>query len=202
MKTLISFFFLISILSSFAFQSPDDFERNLSRVSSDFKEAIMDEDKCNDLKERAEDIVDDIEEILEETEGFSSIEISYLKELKKIAEGVEDYFAVVAGMGNSFPKFKDFMEANRRVGANIYRLSQYDFCVDVQVIELGEYRAYLVTNNSTANLRLSIEWITANGMRSGTSEVGIISNSIRHILDNRDGSLDNLIIQNITCGEF
>lgn len=87
----------------------------------------MDEDECDDLKDKAEDIADEIEELMEETEDFSSEEISYLKELKTLAERVEDYIAVVAGVGNAFPKLKDFMEVNEKVGADIYRLSQCDF---------------------------------------------------------------------------
>src|SRR5690606_2719494 len=129
----------------------------------------MDEDQCKKLKDKAEAITEEIEELLKNPEDVSSEEISQLRQLKTEAKGIEDFIAVVAGIGNALPKFKGFMEVNEKVGADIYRLSQYDFCVDVQVIEMGEYRAYLVSNNSINNVRLSVEWKTANGMWSGTS---------------------------------
>ncbi|APQ18598.1 hypothetical protein [Maribacter hydrothermalis] len=202
MKTLITLFFLSFLIPCSGFQSPDDFNRNLSRIIGDFKEAIMDEDACEELKDDAEDIADEIEEILKESEDFSPEEILEFKQLKTDAENIEDFIAVVAGVGNAFPKTIDFKQINGKVHIGIYTLGKYDFCVDVQVAEIGSYKAYLVTNNSANNVRLKIIWKTANGARTGSSEVGMIGNSIRHILDNRDDSLENLIIQSITCTEF
>lgn len=202
MKTLITLFFLSFLIPCAGFQSPDDFNRDLSRIVGDFKDVIMDEDECDDLKDKAQNIADDIEELLEKSEGFSSEEISQFKQLKTEAKNIEDFITVVAGVGNAFPKLTDFKEVNEKVGAQIFRLSQYEFCVDVLVIEIDEYIAYLVGNNSTKNVRLTINWKADNGSRSGKSEVGMVSNSIRHILNNRDDSLENLIIQNITCIEF
>ena len=202
MKTLFTLFFLSFLIPCSGFQSPDDFNRNLSRIVGDFKEVIMDEDECDDLKDKAEDIADEIEELLEKSENFSPEEISQLKQLKTEAENIEDFIAVVAGVGNAFPKIVDFKQVNDKVRIDIYTLEKYDFCVDVQVAEIGDYRAYLVTNSSVNNLRLKINWKTANGASSGSSEVGMLGKSIRHILDNRDDSLENLIIQSITCTEF
>lgn len=202
MKTLFTLFFLSFLIPCSGFQSPDDLNRNLSRIVGDFKEVIMDEDECDDLKDKAEAIVDEIEVLLEKSENFSSEEISQLKQLKTEAENIEDFIAVVAGVGNAFPKLNDFKEVSEKVGVQIFRLSQYEFCVDVLVIEIDEYRAYLVGNNSTKNVRLTINWKADNGSRSGKSEVGMVNNSIRHILNNRDDSLDNLIIQSIACKEF
>lgn len=202
MKTLITLFFLSSLIPCYGFQSPEDFNRELSRIVGDFQEVIMDENECDDLKDEAEDIADEIEELLEKSENFSHEEISQLKQLKTEAENIEDFITVVAGVGNAFPKLTDFKEVNEKVGVQIFRLSQYEFCVDVLVIEIDEYRAYLVGNNSTKNVRLTINWKANNGSRSGKSEVGMVGNSIRHILDNRDDSLEKLIIQSITCREF
>ncbi|TLP79237.1 hypothetical protein [Maribacter sp. ACAM166] len=202
MKTLFTLFFLTFLMPCSGFQSPDDFNRDLSRIVDDFKEAIMDEDECDDLKDKAEDIADDIEELLEDSDDFSPEEISQFKQLKTEAENIEDFIAVVSGVGNAFPKTTDFKEVNRKVRMDIYTLGKYDFCVDVQVAEIGDYRAYLVTNNSGNNVRLKINWKTANGASSGSSEVGMLGKSIRHILNNRDDSLENLVIQSITCTKF
>ena len=68
MKTLITLFFLSFLTPCAGFQSPDDFNRDLSRIVGDFKEAIMDEGECKELKDKAEDIEDEIEELLEESE--------------------------------------------------------------------------------------------------------------------------------------
>tara|TARA_R110001606_G_scaffold288803_2_gene436917 strand:- start:24 stop:632 length:609 start_codon:yes stop_codon:yes gene_type:complete len=202
MKIIFTIFFLICVLPCSAFQSPSDLDRELMNIARDLKKLILDEDECEELKDKAEDIEDEIEELLEESEDFSPEEISELKQLKNLAANIQDFITVVAGVGNAFPKTIDFKQVNDKVRIDIYTLEKYDFCVDVQIAEIGDYRAYLVTNNSVNNVRLKINWKTANRASSGSSEVGMLGKSIRHILDNRDDSLENLIIQSITCTEF
>lgn len=143
MKILVTLLFLSYVLPCSAIQKSSGFERELSRITGDFKEAIMDEDKCEDLKNEAENIADQIKELLKNTEDFSFEEISQLKQLKTEAENIEDFIAVLAGVGNAFPKLNDFKKVNEKVGVQMFRLSQYQFCVDVLVIEIDEYRAYL-----------------------------------------------------------
>ncbi|WP_158976927.1 hypothetical protein [Cellulophaga sp. L1A9] len=46
----------------------------------------MDEDKCEDLKNEAEDITEQIKELLKKTEDLSVVEISKLKQLKTETE--------------------------------------------------------------------------------------------------------------------
>lgn len=202
MKIIFTILFFICVLPCSAFQSHSDFDRELTNITRELKQVILDEDACEELMDEAEDIFDEIEEILKETEDFSPEEILELKQLKTEAENIEDFIAVVAGVGNAFPKTIDFKQVNNKVRIGIYTLEKYDFCVDVQIAEIGDYRAYLVTNNSVNNIRLKINWKTANGASSGSSEVGMLGKSIRHILDNREDSLESLIIQSITCTEF
>lgn len=203
MKTLIVLIFLSISMPCAGFQNPSNFERELSRITSDFREVIMDEDQCEKLKDKAEDITEEIEELLKNPEDFSSEEISQLRQLKTEAKGIEDFIAVVAGIGSSFPKFKDFMAVNERVGADIFYLSKNEFCIDILVVEIDEYRVYLASSNSTKNLRLHVKWKTKDRSSSGNSEVGMVSKSIRHILDNRNNAIKNNIdFQSISCQEF
>lgn len=136
MKTIIVLFFLSYVLPCTGFQSPSDFDRELSTISKNFKEVIMDAVACDELKDNAEDIAEEIEELLEASEDFSSDEITQLKRLKTEAEGIEDFIAVVADVGNASPKFKDFMTANDRIRADIYYISKDEHCVDILVVEI------------------------------------------------------------------
>ncbi|WP_437371106.1 hypothetical protein [Maribacter litoralis] len=202
MKITFTILFLICVLPCSAFQSPNDFDRELTNIIRDLKQVILDEDACEDLKDETEDIEEEIEELLDNSEDYSPGEITEFKQQKKLAKDLQDFITVVAGVGNAFPKTIDFKQVNSKVRIGIYTLEKYDFCVDVQIAEIGDYKAYLVTNNSVNNVRLKINWKTANGTSSGSSEVGMLGKSIRHILDNRDDSLENLIIQSIACTEF
>lgn len=203
MKILITLLFLSYVLPCSAIQKSSGIERELSRITGDFKEAIMDEDKCEDLKNEAEDIADQIKELLKKTEDFSFEEISKLKQLKIEAEEFEDFIAVVAGVGSAFPKLKAFLKANEVIKADIYYISKEEQCIDILVVEIDEYKAYLAINNSSKNFTLNYEWKTKDGSSYGNSKSGMASNSIRHMLNSRDSRSKYIIdFKNINCQEF
>ncbi|MEH6680780.1 MAG: hypothetical protein V7724_09545 [Sediminicola sp.] len=70
MKTIITIYFLSAILPCAAFQSPDDFDIELNRIAMEFKEVIGDEYECEDLKDKAEDIAEEIDALLKGSEDF------------------------------------------------------------------------------------------------------------------------------------
>lgn len=204
MKPIITILFLSFILPCAAFQSPSYFDSELSRISRDFRESILDEYECDNLKNYAEDIVDEIETLLEdESDDYSIEDVLELKELKQEAEGIEDFIAVVGGVGTHFPNLKNFMAANERIGARIFYISRKKFCIDILLVEIGEYRAYLASNSSSKNLSLQFEWNSKDRSAYGDSKSGMVGKSIRHMLNNRD-SLDenNIEFRNIICQEF
>ena len=203
MKTIISLFVLSMVLILFKYQEPDDFDRALSRIAEDFKKVIMDEDACEEVKDKAEDIANEIEELLEEPEAFSAEEISQLRQLKTEAEGIEDFIALVADVGSALPKFEDFNKANERIRTNLYYISKDEHCIDILVVEIDEYRAYIASNNSNKSFTLNFEWKTKDKSSFGKSKKGILTKTIRHMLDNRDGhAMNNLDFLNISCQEF
>ena len=203
MRTVIALYFLSCTIPCAAIQNPRDFDRQLSTIAEDFKEVIMDEDECEELKDKAEYISKEIEELLEESEGFSSEEILQLEQLKTEAEGIEDFIAVVAGVGSAVPKVKDFIRANERMGVGLYYISQEEYCVDILVVEIDEYVTYLASNNSNKSFRLNFEWKTKDKSSFGSSKVGMSSKTIRSMLNNRDYTLKNNIdFKNIECIEF
>lgn len=203
MRLIITLFLLTYATPCQAFQRPSDFDRELSRIAEDFKEVIMDEDECEKLKDRAEDITEEIEELLEEFEDFSSQQTSQLKQLKKEAEGIEDFIAVVANVGNATHELKNFIVANERIRANISYISKEEHCIDILVVEVDDYLAYLASNNSTKSFTLNFEWKIKDKSSFGNSKMGMLTKTIRHMVDNRDRpAKNNIDFQNISCQEF
>ena len=203
MKILIVLIFLGIGLPCAAIQSPSSLDSELSRIARDFKEVIMDEDECDKLKDKAEDIADEIEELLKKSPDFSPEEISQLRHLKTEAEGIEDFIAVVAGVGSEVAKLEDFIKANDRINADIYYFSKEELCVDLLIVEINDYQAFLVANNSIKNVTLNYEWKAKDKSSHGNSKSGMASKSIRHMLNNRDCPIiNNIDFQNITCQEF
>tara|TARA_R110002020_G_scaffold63170_2_gene168671 strand:+ start:30417 stop:30749 length:333 start_codon:yes stop_codon:yes gene_type:complete len=110
---------------------------------------------------------------------------------------------VVGGVGSAMPKFNDLIKANERIRADFYYLSQKEHCIDILVVEIDKYKAYLASNNSTKNFTLSFEWKTKNRLSFGNSKMGLSSKTIRHMLDNRDSpATNNIDFQKILCQEF
>lgn len=51
-------------------QSPYDFDNELSNIARSFRNDIMDEDQCKRLKREAEDLAEEIEDVLDEEDDF------------------------------------------------------------------------------------------------------------------------------------
>ncbi len=184
-------------------ETPSDFDYKLSNIAHNFRNEIMNKNECENLKRDTEDLVDEIEEAIEMDDRYTNDEIQELKKLKKEAEAIEQFIASVGDCGNYIPSIKEFNLANQRIRANVSYVSKNKYCVDIILVEIGDYVAYLAKNNTTKNYTLSYKWKTPNGFKSGNGTMGIIKYSIRHFYNNRDDiSKKNIKVLDINCKEI
>lgn len=203
MKYFILTFSVLLLGSSTHMKIPNDFDYELSQIVRKFKEEIMDEDECENQKNEAGDLAEDIEDAIKKEGDYTSDEINTLKKLKKEAQALEGFIAVVGNCGNYIPSLDDFNLANRRVGASVVGISKGVFCVDVISVSIDDYVAYLGENNSLKNYTVSYKWKAPNGMNTGEGTMGLSKKSVRHIYDNREKpSQKTVSVFGITCTEF
>ncbi len=184
-------------------ETPSDFDYKLSDIARDFRNEIMNEDECENLKRAADELVDEIEEVIEMDDEYSSTEIAELKKLKKEAEALEQFIAAVGDVGNYSPSIEEFNLANRRIRASVHYVSRNNYCVDIILVEIGDYVAYLTENNSSKNYTVSYKWKVPNGMSTGNGTMGLSKYSARHIYNNRDDiARKNISIFGVDCKEF
>ncbi|MEZ5003926.1 MAG: hypothetical protein R2730_12935 [Chitinophagales bacterium] len=202
-RIIIPFILLCFLGFSSYSDSPSDFEYELTKIVRAFKANIMDEDECEDLKYEADDLADDIEDALDDSDNYTREEILKLKQLKKEAEALEEFIACVGHVGNYIPTLEDFNLANKRVRANVAIVSNNEFCIDVIVVNTGDYVAYLGKNSTDKNFTVSYEWKAVGATSSGNGTMGLSKQSVRHIYDNRDKPNQSSIkVFNVTCKEF
>lgn len=159
--------------------SPSSFEAELNRIARDFYSSTLDD--CDNLKRKADYLSDDIEEALEEEEDYSTYEIGQLRQLLKEAEALEDYIGAVGGCGNYIPSISDFDLANRRVRASLFEIQSGQFCVQLILVELENFKTVMAYNNSSSNYKVSHQWQVPGSMRSGNGEMGLSKYSVRRI---------------------
>lgn len=194
--------FLIFLLFSSLFidESPSTLESKLSRIASEFREKIMDEDDCKSLMNEASRISNDIEDELDENDKYSANEISQFKEVKKKADALEGYIGSVGGCSNVFPTIEEFTIANGMVGGSVTNVHQGKFCVDFFSVSIGNYKVYLGENNTTNNYVVTYKYKTPDGSKSGNGYFGLFSKNIRHVYDNREKPNQKIIIIfGVTC---
>lgn len=203
MKTIILSVSVIILSLTNIQETPSDFDYELSDIARDFRNEIMNEDECENLKRAADDLVDEIEEAIEMYGEYSIAEILELKKLKKEAEALEQFIAAVGDCGNYIPSIEEFNLANQRVRARVSYVSKNKYCVDMILVEIGDYVAYLAENNSSKNYTVSYKWKVTNGMSTGNGTMGLSKYSVRHIYNNRDEiAQKNISIFGVNCKEF
>lgn len=198
---------LMSSIILFSFselkENPSDFEYKLSGIVHNFKQEIMDKEKCEKHKREASDLVDDIKDAIKMEDKYTLDELVKLKELKKETEALEEYIASVGDCGNYIPSIEDFNLANRRVGGRVVSIIKDKFCVDIIAVNIGKYVAYIGENNTIKNYIVTYKWKASNGMNTGSGTMGLSKKSVRHIYDNREKPNQNKIsVFGITCKEF
>ena len=195
---------LILVLSFSNIQEfPSDFDYKLSDIVRRFKEEIMNKDVCENLKNETNYLVDDINDSLDKEGEYSYDEVLELKKLKKEAEALEEFIASVGDCGNYIPSIKDFNLANQRVNASISYVIKDKYCVDIILVEIGDYITYLAKNNSSKNLTISYKWKVPNGVNRGSGTMGLLKYSVRHIYNNREKlKVKEISIYGINCKEI
>nr|WP_315231059.1 hypothetical protein [uncultured Flavobacterium sp.] len=183
---------------------PYDFENELTYVVKNFKENIMDEYECRKLMNSAGAISDEIEEELENSNRYSSYEISQLRELKIKADAIQSYIGGVGSCASArFPTFKEFEIANQMIYGSVSYVSQGKFCVDFITVTIGNYVVYMAKNNSTSNYTLKYNWKNSTGTSKGNGTMGLPDKTIRSIFNNRKNQTQKRItIVGVTCTPF
>jgi hypothetical protein len=182
-------------------KSPPDFENELTYIVKNFKENIMDEYECRKLMNNAGSISDKIEEELNDSNEYSSYEISQLKELKIKADALQSYIGGVGSCASAmFPTFKEFEIANQMVWGSVSYVSQGKFCVDFISVTIGNYIVYMAKNNSSTSYMLKYNWKNSNGISKGNGTMGLPDKTIRSIYNNRNNQTQKRItILGVTC---
>jgi hypothetical protein len=182
-------------------KSPSDFENKLNYIVKNFKENIMDEYECRKLMNNAGSISDKIDEELDDSNQYSSYEISQLRELKTKADAIQSYIGGVGSCASAmFPTFKEFEIANQMVLGSVSYVSQGKFCVDFISVTIGNYVVYMARNNSSTNYMLKYNWKNNNGTSKGNGTMGLLDKTIRSIYDNRSNQTQKRItIIGVTC---
>ena len=188
--------------SSFT-ESPSDFDNQLSEIANSFRQEIMYEKQCVELREQTLSLYYQIRDAESETYKYSADEIKSLMNLEKEAEALEEYIRAVGHCFRDEPfSINKFKLANRRVGGITESIVTGKFCVDVISVTIDNYTTYLVQNQSSKRYKVDYYWKAANGMNSGSGNFLLLENSVRHIYDNRKiPALKKIIVYKISCIE-
>ena len=182
-------------------KSPSDFENELTYIVKNFKENVMDEYECRKLMNNAGSISDEIEEELNDSNQYSSYEISQLRQLKTKAEALQSYIGGVGGCASAmFPTFKEFEIANQMVRGSVTYVNQGKFCVDFISVAIGNYVVYMAKNNTSTNYMVKYNWKNNTGTSKGNGTIGLPEKTVRSIYNNRSNQVQNRItIVGVTC---
>ena len=203
MKLLISLLFIIIFSNTNAQKTYNGYDSDLARIVSGFKENIKNKSKCKELKSEAYYLSNDIEKSIDGDE-LDLKETEQLEALLKETEAVEEFIGTISNAGNNmFVDMNKVFLANQRINASIAKVSSYNFCVDIYQVTLNGYRATLAYNSSSTSYTVSYKWKAPNGSASGSGTMGLPSNSMRHIIDNRDTkNYKTIKISNIICKDI
>lgn len=195
---------LIILLNFYSIkENPKDFEYTLSEIAGKVQLEIIDIDKCEKLRRAAEDLYDDIEDAIEKGDEYNFDEKVELNKLKREAEAMEEFIAVVGNCRNYSLSIEKFNLANNRVRATVAYVIKDKYCIDVISVSIGNYVAYLGENNSKNNYTVNYKWKAIKSMSSGYGTMGLSKLSIRQIYDNREKpSQKNIFVFGIMCKEF
>lgn len=108
-----------------------NFYNKLSRIATQFKNDIADEENCRLLSRSAGQVENEIDDIISEKRlSLDQDEISKLKQLRTEATA-QNFIAAVGHTSYSlYPTKAEFSLANNRVGANVTLTSSGKFCVN------------------------------------------------------------------------
>jgi hypothetical protein len=180
----------------------NDFDSQLTQIVYEFKANIMDKNKCEELKRKADYLSDEIQDSIDDEEN-SEYEENKLVQLKKEVEAVEEFIGSVGNCGNSFPKIETIYLANNRINSTISTLIKEKFCTEIISVSLNGYVTTMAFNNSFNDYTVSYKWKALNGMNTGNGTMGLPSQAVRHIYDNRSKPASKRItIISVSCKSY
>jgi hypothetical protein len=182
-------------------KSPSNFENDLNYIVAKFKEDIMNEYECKKLMNDAGYISDKIVKEINNSNQYSSYEISQLKELKTKADALESYIGGVGGCASAmFPSIKEFEIANQMVWGSVSYVNQGKFCVDFIFVTIGNYVVYMSKNNNSTSYTIKYNWKSSNGTSKGNGTMGLPEKTVRSIYNNRKNQTQKRItILGVNC---
>lgn len=199
---------IICVILSLSFKSiketPSDFDSKISDIVSSFRQNIFNKSKCEQLRNEAEYVADEIEKALEDDdEEYSIEEKRELRTYKKEADALDGYIGAVGNSGNFIPRIADIRLANERVQGIVSGIPNNTFCIDIITISIGNYICYLAENNSTNGYRVNYKYKIPKSLNTGSGSFGVSAQSVRHIYDNREKpSQKKVTFYGITCTTF
>jgi hypothetical protein len=178
----------------------NDFDSQLTQIVNEFKSNIMDKDKCKNLYRKADYLVDEIENSIEDDDN-SEYENNKLIELKKEAEAVEEFIGSVGNSSNSmFVKMDLIYLANKRINSTIVTTLRDKFCADIITISINNYVTTMAFNKTSSNYTVAYKWKLSSATKTGSGNMGLPINCVRHIYDNREAPTQkHIIITSINC---
>jgi len=186
-------------------ESPSNFESKLSNIIMEFRHEILNLDKCENLMQSTESLINEIEESIENKEEYTLSELLELKNIKIEAEAIEQLISILGINTHHTMTVKEFEIANKKVNLSISNEFNEKYCVEIIKVRLNDYVSYIVKNNSQKNFKISYKWIgkSITGTVSGNGNFGLSKQSMRHLYDNRENiSCKNITIKELNCKEY
>lgn len=183
------------------------FAQSVSSISSDmfssinqFKNSITDEDECRHQISIIDDLVNDVDNLLDDTND--SYEIKELRQLKRKLEAVEDYMGTVGVGRMSFVKEEDFYLANGIIGGSFAEISK-SLCAQIMSVTINEYVAFVALNKQSETVQVTVDWNFYGSSKGGIMEMGLAGLSFRRFADNsNDTTKKRIIIKSVSCKTF
>ena len=199
-KKMILLIFVVSLSSNVFAKSYDDFKYELNYIVNKFLETPYDLNKCKSLTLRANNLIEEIEDFIDD-EFLSKPEIYELTSLKKVVESVKNYISVVSPISFRHILIEEFKIANKIIGAETISVyNKKSKCGDVILIKIGRYVAYLIKNETRKVKRIDYKWDSPSGQTQGHGEMGVGKQSYVKLYDNReDPNHNRIIIKMLQC---
>jgi hypothetical protein len=184
-------------------KSNSEFESELLNIAYEFQKNIMDEDKCDEQRRNADNLVIDIEKELKKVDKYSSDEIRKLKVTKIKAEALYSYIGVIGGLGYQYISKEAFYKVNNILNAQLTDVSSGEFCVDIKSVLIENYIVYLAENNSNSSFRLDYKYKGSDKLNAGQGYMGLGEGEIGRIYNNRKKpNQKKIILYEVTCKKF
>ena len=201
MKTITTItFLLLSFLGFSQNQGVEVYTQKLSKLMDLFQASVMSKEKCESVWDKIREYKKEVDEFKSKG-GFSHKDNATLLFLSETSELFDDYFICI-GAWNHFPIRKErFIKASSFFDNHeISYISKNIYCIDIVEYKLNDLVAYFAINNSEFNYKIS--YLFTQGFSKQSGEMGLASGMIRLMIDNREGSISNYTISNLSCQKF